>query len=121
MKVMASIYVERPPCGYVMVCERLKALLFSITRHHCGTLICKVGLHCMVRKPRTTMAPLRAQCLPVANSEPGCYDFKSGLGAGHYVDPDRKRFCDSGVRHVYLLQKESVLRDCKHPGCKLHL
>ena len=58
MKLIDSIHIGSPEWGCRKVRERLLEFGHPIGRRHCNTLFRKLGIHCIYRKPRTTIRHL---------------------------------------------------------------
>ena len=64
MKVIDSIDMESPEWGCRKVRDRLIKLGYSIGRRHCTSLIRRMGIHCIYRKPRTTIRHIGHKIYP---------------------------------------------------------
>ena len=64
MKLIDSIHLGDPAWGCRKVRERLIALGHPIGRRHCNTIFRKLGIHCIYRKPRTTIRHIGHKIYP---------------------------------------------------------
>jgi putative transposase len=64
MKLMDSIHLDEPTWGCMKVRDRLIALGHPIGRRHCNTIFRKLGIHCIYRKPRTTIRHIGHKIYP---------------------------------------------------------
>ena len=64
MKEIDSLHMENPAWGSRKVRHRLMKMGYSIGRRHCTTLRGRMGIHCIYRKPRTTILHIGHKIYP---------------------------------------------------------
>jgi hypothetical protein len=101
LKVMHRM--DKPHMGFPFAGSRmLQGLLvqegFKVGRLHVATLIKRVGIEALYRKPNTSKPAPRAQDLSLSAAETAHHPIQSGLGDGHHlhshgarVYPSRRR------------------------------
>ena len=64
MKEIDSLHMENPGWGSRKVRHRLIKMGYSIWQRHCATLRGRMGIHCIYRKPRTTIRHIGHKIYP---------------------------------------------------------
>jgi putative transposase len=58
IKVIDTIHLDEPAWGVRKVRQYLNESGVPVGRRHCNTIFRKLGIHCIYRKPRTTIRPI---------------------------------------------------------------
>ena len=91
MRRMDELHLELPFAGSRMLRDLLNAEGFVIGRWHVATLMKRMGIEAIYRKPNTSKPAPGAKDLPVSLTQLAGHQTQPGLGDGHHVYPDGAR------------------------------
>ena len=102
MRAMDELHLEYPFAGSRMLRDMLRQDSFDVGRKHVATLMRRMGIEALYRKPRTTRRHPEHRVYPYLLREMDVCQPQPGLGHGHHVYPDGTRICLSrgGTRLV---------------------
>ena len=118
MKLIDSIHIESPERGCRKVHEWLIELGHPIGRRHCTTLFRKLGIHCIYRKPRTTIRHSGHKVTPYLLRHLEIVKPNQVWAMRITTIPGGKGLCDPGMRDGHLQSKESLQCHIQHTGCQ---
>ena len=118
MRLISSIHMASHEWESRKFCDWLIALEFPIGGRPCTTLFRKLGIHCIYRKPRTTIRHIGHKVYLYVLRRLGIKKANQVWVMDITTIPGGKRLCVSNGCQRHLQQKESVKVDLKHPGCE---
>ena len=88
MRRIDELHLEHPFAGSRMLRDMLKAEGREVGRRHVSTLMKKMGVEAIYRRPEHLEASARAQDLPIPAPQPGGDAAQPGLGERHHLRAD---------------------------------
>jgi hypothetical protein len=113
---LLSMHLEFPFAGSRMLRGLLAAEGCKIGRRHVKTLMRRMGIEALYRRPHTTTARARPQDLPAPAARDGDHPAEPSLGDGHHVHPDGARLRLSGRRARLVQPSRTVVAVVDHDG-----
>ena len=86
MRRIDELHLEHPFAGSRMLRDMLKAEGREVGRRHVATLMKKMGVEAIYRRPEHLEAGAGAQDLPLPAPQPGGDAAQPGLGERHHLD-----------------------------------
>ena len=119
MRRLDRLHLEFPFAGSRMLRGLLVAEGCEIGRRHVKTLMRRMGIEALYRRPRTTKPEPGHKNLPVSAARLGDHATESGVGDGHHLHPDGARLRLSG-RGTRLVQPQGAVLAAvdHHPGAR---
>ena len=108
MALMDSIHLDDRAWSCRKVCDRLQDLGFPIGRRDCTTLFRKLAIHCIYRKPRTTIRHIGYKVTPYLLRHLEITKANQVWAMDMMTIYSGKGRCGPDVCHGHLQQKESV-------------
>ena len=99
MKVIDSLHMENPGWGSRKVRHRLIKMGYSIGLRHYTTLRGRMGIHCIYRKPRTTIRHLGHKIYPYLLRNLAITEPNQVCAMDITTNPCGKLLCDPDVCH----------------------
>ncbi len=99
MRAIDELHLEYPFAGARMLRDMLKARGFEVGRKHVATLMRRMGIEALYRKPTTSKRHPQHLIYPYLLRKPGDRAREPGLGDGHHVHPDGARLRVPGRDH----------------------
>jgi putative transposase len=115
MRRLDRLHLELPFAGSRMLRGLLAAEGCKIGRRHVKTLMKRMGIEALYRRPRTTK-PERPQDVPVSAARDGDCPAEPGVGDGHHLHPDGTRLCLSGRCARLVQPSRAVVGRIDHHG-----
>ena len=116
MRRLDQLHLEFPFAGSRMLRGLLAAEGCKIGRRHVKTLMRRMGIEALYRRPRTTTPGARPQDLPVSAARAGDHAGEPSLGDGHHVHPDGARLRLSGRRSRLVQPSRAGVAIVDHNG-----
>ena len=91
MHRMDELHLDFPFAGSRMLRDLLNADGVEIGRLHVATLMKRMGIEAIYRKPNTSKPTPGHKILPLSAAQDAGRPARSGLGHGYYVHPDGAR------------------------------
>ena len=88
MRRIDALHLEHPFAGSRMLRGLLRQEGFDVGRKHVATLMRKMGIEALYRRPNTSRKHPRPSGLPVPAAPPRRDPAEPGLGHGHHLHPD---------------------------------
>src|SRR5690606_10221900 len=96
MRLIDEMHLEYPFAGSRMLRDMLWHKGFDVGRRHVRTLMQRMGIEALYRRPRTTKPGAGQQIYPYLLRGVSVDRAQSGLGNGDYLSADDQGFCLSG-------------------------
>ena len=116
MRRLDRLHLEFPFAGSRMLRGLLTAEGCKIGRRHVKTLMKRMGIEALYRRPRTTKPEPGHKILPVSAARDGDCPAEPGVGDGHHVHPDGTRLCLSGRCARLVQPSRAVVAAVDHDG-----
>ena len=116
MRRLDRLHLEFPFAGSRMLQGLLVAEGSKIGRRHVRTLMQRMGIEALYRRPRTTKPGARPQDLPVSAARDRDHAAEPGVGDGHHLHPDGARLRLSGRRARLVQPSRAVVARIDHDG-----
>ena len=109
MRRLDRLHLEFPFAGSRMLRGLLAAEGCKIGRRHVKTLMRRMGIEALYRRPRTTKPAARAQDLPVSSARDADHAAEPGVGDGHHLHHDGAWLRLSGCRARLVQPRRTVV------------
>ena len=116
MRQIDKLHTEFPFAGARMLRRLLAANGSKVGRRHVKTLMRRMGIEALYRRPRTTQAGAGPQDLSVSAAWARDHAAEPGVGDGHHVHSDGEGLRLSGGRARLVLAARSVVARVDHDG-----
>ena len=117
MRQIDKLHTEFPFAGSRMLRRLLAADGSKVGRRHVKTLMQRMGIEALYRRPRTTKPePGHKIDLSLSAAWPGDCACEPGMGDGHHLHPDGEGLCLSRRRARLVLAARSVVARVDHDG-----
>ena len=116
MRRLDRLHLEFPFAGSRMLRGLLAAEGCKIGRRHVKTLMRRMGIEALYRRPRTTQARAGPQDLPVSAARARDHAAEPGVGDGHHLHPDGARLRLSGGGARLVQPPRAVVAAVDHDG-----
>ena len=119
MRRIDELHLDYPFAGSRMLRGLLAAEGNTIGRRHVTTLMKRMGIEALYRRPNTLEAGARAQDLSVSAARLDVDAAQPGVGDGHHLHPDGARLRLPGRRARLVQPPRAVVAAVDHPGSGL--
>src|SRR5215467_11374926 len=117
MRRLDELHLERPHAGSRMLRDLLAAEGSKIGRRHVKTLMQRMGIEAVYRRPRTSIPAPGHKIFPYLL--PDDRSSQPGLGVGHHLHPDGARLRLSRRGHGLVCAPHTDLAGVDHAECGL--
>ena len=115
MRRMDELHLDFPFAGSRMLRDLLTAEGFQVGRRHVATLMKRMGIQAVYRKPNTSK-PAPGQNLSVSAARSASYAPQPGVGHGHHLSAPRPGW--SGVHMTGMLMRKEENEESPAPCCE---